>query len=83
VVDGGDAVIVFTGNRGVPSKSLAQAALDLAANPDLALPLLSHTRSMEGAVELMNRMVAIRSRHIDGELIMRLIIEMNPELIVR
>ncbi|MGQ3383225.1 alcohol dehydrogenase catalytic domain-containing protein [Glutamicibacter sp. TV12E] len=75
-----NAKVAFTGNRGVTSNALAQAATDLTGIiPDVA-PLISHSLDLQPAVELMNHMVATQSRHIDSRPIMRLVISMNPEM---
>ncbi|AXL12572.1 alcohol dehydrogenase [Microbacterium foliorum] len=73
--------IAFTGNRGVMSQHLTRAAADLTSNPAQVSPLISHVVDMDSSVDIMNRMVARQSRHIDGETIMRLVIAMNPDLI--
>ncbi|MFV4912411.1 alcohol dehydrogenase catalytic domain-containing protein [Microbacterium lacticum] len=76
-----DRKVVFTGNRGVTSQRLAAAAADLSVNETLVAPLISHVLDMHEAAQLMNQMVATRSRHIDDRLVMRLVAVINPELV--
>lgn len=81
IAESNGRTIAFTGNRGVTSQRLARAAADLTNIPAQVSPLISHVLDVDSSVDLMNRMVAQQSRHIDDETIMRLVIAMNPDLI--
>ncbi|GCD45994.1 alcohol dehydrogenase catalytic domain-containing protein [Streptomyces paromomycinus] len=70
----------FTGNRGVTGAALAAAAGELTRRPDRYRRLLTHRRALESGTELMNRLVD-GGRLVDGELVVRLVVEMNTDLL--
>jgi hypothetical protein len=70
----------LTGNRGVTSPALARAAADLVPLGESLRPLITHRTDLQGGADLMNKMVSARSRHIDGRLVVRLVVTINPEL---
>lgn len=79
IAEFGSGTIAVTGNRGVTSPRLARAAADLASAPDLAEALITHVLDMDSAAQFMNRMIALKGRHIDDQIVMRLVVMINPE----
>ncbi|MBO1419184.1 alcohol dehydrogenase catalytic domain-containing protein [Streptomyces sp. FH025] len=81
--DGRTPPVRFTGNRGVTGRALAAAAAELTASNGRFDVLITHRRSLREGAELMNRMIYGRSRVVDGELVMRLVVDLNDDLLVR
>ncbi|MCF4123371.1 alcohol dehydrogenase catalytic domain-containing protein [Antribacter sp. KLBMP9083] len=74
--------VQVTGNRGVTSAALSKAAADVASLGAAVVPLITHRTDLQGGADLMNRMVSAGSRHIDGRLVVRLVVTINPELMI-
>jgi threonine dehydrogenase-like Zn-dependent dehydrogenase len=79
--DGSAAAVRFTGNRGVTGRALAEAAGELERAGGRYDVLLTHRRSLGDGVDVMNRMIATRGRVVDDELVVRLVIDMNEDLL--
>lgn len=69
--------VAFSGNRGVTSDQLKSAANELSQEEPAFKNLLTHIVEIEDGAKFMNRMVDGKTRIIDGELVMRLVVDMN------
>ncbi|MFJ1644334.1 alcohol dehydrogenase catalytic domain-containing protein [Streptomyces sp. NPDC088258] len=76
--DGRGTTTAFTGNRGVTGAALAAAAAELGRRPERYARLLTHRLAPEAGVDVMNRLVA-GGRVVDGEVVVRLVIELAAE----
>jgi hypothetical protein len=66
--------VAFTGNRGVTNDQLTAAATALASADDAIDGLLTHRRDIVEGTALMNTICEQRTRVVDGELVMRLVV---------
>ncbi|WP_037159502.1 alcohol dehydrogenase catalytic domain-containing protein [Rhodococcoides fascians] len=66
--------VAFTGNRGVTNDQLTAAATALTAADDAIDGLLTHRRDIVEGTALMNTICEQRTRVVDGELVMRLVV---------
>ncbi|MEV5342012.1 hypothetical protein AB0K93_26530, partial [Streptomyces sp. NPDC052676] len=68
--------VTLTGNRGVTNPQLLAAAEALRTD-STADPLLTHVMALEPGVRHLNRIIGDRTRTVDGELVMRLVIDLE------
>jgi hypothetical protein len=69
--------IVLTGNRGVTTAQLTAAATALRTWPDSIDALLTHTVGIEESIHYLDTIITTRTRVVDGELILRLVVDMD------
>lgn len=69
--------ITMSGNRGVHTSRLGSAARELALVPSSVDDLLTHDVDLHTGVDIMNTLCHDRTRIIDGQPVIRLVIEMN------
>ncbi|MFJ2906740.1 alcohol dehydrogenase catalytic domain-containing protein [Streptomyces sp. NPDC091279] len=79
--DGSTPEVRFTGNRGVRGEALAAAAAELERAGGGYDVLLTHRRSLAAGADLMNRMIAQDGRVVDDALVMRLVVDLNEDLL--
>lgn len=74
-----DSSIVITGNRGVTNRRLEAAAtlLEESEFGNRADQLITHDLQLEKGVEALNSILSTGSRVLNGELVIRLVIEMS------
>ncbi|MES5823338.1 alcohol dehydrogenase catalytic domain-containing protein [Streptomyces sp. RG80] len=68
--------LTFSGNRGVTNPQLLAAAEALRADSSVD-PLLTHVMDLEPGVRHLNRIIGDRTRTVDGELVVRLVIDLG------
>ncbi|KUN90519.1 alcohol dehydrogenase catalytic domain-containing protein [Streptomyces caeruleatus] len=68
--------LTLSGNRGVTNAQLLAAAEALRADGS-ADPLLTHVMPLEPGVRHLNRIIGDRTRTVDGELVLRLVIDLG------
>ncbi|MFD4656447.1 alcohol dehydrogenase catalytic domain-containing protein [Kitasatospora sp. NPDC058444] len=68
--------LTLSGNRGVTSPQLVAAAEALRTD-GTADPLLTHVLELEPGVRHLNRIIGDRTRTVDGELVVRLVIDLG------
>ncbi|MFC8042054.1 hypothetical protein [Nocardia sp. NPDC057353] len=74
--------LTVTGNRGVGTDRLVAAATELAAAPAAIDALLTHDVDLETGVDVMNTLCAERRRSLGDQLVLRLVVTLNAELVV-
>ncbi|MGW2722724.1 alcohol dehydrogenase catalytic domain-containing protein [Streptomyces sp. NPDC001492] len=68
--------LTLSGNRGVTNPQLLAAAEALRAD-STADPLLTHVMALDPGVRHLNRIINDRTRTVDGELVIRLVIDLG------
>ncbi|MFJ8537693.1 hypothetical protein [Streptomyces sp. NPDC093591] len=68
--------LTLSGNRGVTNPQFLAAAEALRTD-STAGPLLTHVMALEPGVHHLNRIIGDRTRTVDGELVVRLVIDLG------
>ncbi|MEV6769291.1 alcohol dehydrogenase catalytic domain-containing protein [Nocardia sp. NPDC051030] len=69
--------VALTGNRGVTSDQLIASATALRTWDDSIDLLLTHTVGIEESIHYFNTIIATRTRIVDGELVLRLVVALD------